>query len=365
MSNQTSLVTEAARTAAAQNTSDYANSVAVHVSGDYGQHNQVAVYDTIFSTLSLAAGATYAAHNIPLTKSLRFLVTINDVNYAIIVPGIPGATFSGGGTNSGSPNANAPAFTTQPASAVITAGASAALTVVLTGTAPIFLQWFKSGVAVSGATSTSLTISNFQAADAGNYLCIATNSVGQTISSTAVLSLANSSGGGTTPTRPGTGSDLGGGCFTKNTRITMANGVQQPITAVSKGDMLRSLVITGLAADVEESWRLFSQNIIAATVVETRVREVVIDTFTYYYIINGDLEVTYEHPLLCKRGSLWRFIRAQDVQQGDYLFKNGGAVLIRTIQRVDTTISTWNFNVEPYDIFIANGYIVHNLVQKT
>jgi len=207
MSSQTSLATESARTAASQNTADYAASVAAHIAGDWGQHNQIAVYDQNFDTLALASGATYGAHTIPSAKCLRLLVTINDTNYALIMPGVPIGSYSGGGSDSGAPGALPPTFTTNPVSADLVAGSSVTLIVVVSGTQPILLQWTKNGVTIAGATSASYSVLDFQAADAGNYACVATNSVGQAISTTAVLSIRTTAVP-TTPERPGVGGGI-------------------------------------------------------------------------------------------------------------------------------------------------------------
>lgn len=359
MSSQTSLVTESARTAASQNTADYAASVRAHIAGDYGKHNQVAIYSQDFETLALAAGAAYAAHKIPSANCLRFLVTINDTNYAVILPGVSDGAYTGGGSGSGAPGALPPTFTLQPLSAELVAGTAVTLEVTVTGTEPIILQWIKDGVSIPGATSSTYDISSFQAADAGNYACVATNSVGQTVSTTAVLSIRVTESSAI-PERPG----VGGGCFTRNTFITLENGVLQPISAVRRGDKLRSYNLVGLNPDVEGAWMQFAQPTISATPSVSVVRDALINQFGYYYTINSDLEVTFEHPLLAKRGTVWRFMRVQDLRPGDYLFKNGSAVLIRTIVRVNTPIQTFNLDVEPYDLYLANGYVAHNVVTK-
>lgn len=364
MSSQTSLATEAARSAAVQNTSDYAASVGAHIAGDLGQHNQVAVYDQNFNTLALAALATYASHHITDAKCLRFLLTIGTQNYAVIIPGIPIGPWQGGGTDSGGAFAEPPTFTTNPVSAELVAGSSVTLTTVVSGTQPILVQWYKNGSAISGANSLSYAISNFQAADAGNYVCLATNSVGQAVSTTAVLSI-RSTAPSSTPSREGVvAGGSGGGCFTRNTLITLSSGAQIPISNVRRGDVVRSMNLSGLNPEVEEAWRQFAQGTIQATSADAVVKEVLINQFGYYYVINGELEVTYEHPLLAKRGNVWRFMMVQDLRPGDYLFKNGGAVLIRTIDRVDTPIQTWNLNVEPFDLYLANGYVAHNVYYK-
>ena len=358
MSNQTSLVTESARSAAIQNTVDYTDSIAQHISGEWSEHNQVAVHDTPYPITVIASGGSYAAHVVTDAKCLRFLVTLGSTDISIIVPGIPMGVYSGGGTGSGAPGATAPAFTLNPVGGSFTAGSSVTLTVAYTGTAPIILQWTKNGSAISGAISTSYTISSFQAADAGNYACVTTNSVGRATSTTAALAI-KTTGGGEVPVRE-EDTDVSGGCFTRNTFITLANGVQQPISALVQGNALRSYDIKGLDSTNELSFLQFSEPTIQATVVETTITKVFKRRYHYYYVLNGELEATMEHPILVKRGNAWVFKAISQLRIGDYLFKNGSAVLLRSIDRVDGGIETWNLDVEPYDVYLANGFAVHN-----
>lgn len=360
MSSQTSLSTESARNAAVQNTADFTASVAAHVAGDWGKHTQIRVYDQEFPTLALATLAKYDEHSVVDAKCLRLLVNVNGSPLAIVIPAIPVGVYTGGGTDSGAPNAEAPAITLNPVSAELFIGDSYSLQITATGTAPVFYQWTKNGVAIPGATSSTYSLSSFAEADAGNYVCLATNSVGQAASTTAVLSVRVTD---TTeiPERPGVGP---GGCLTKNTFITLANGVQQPITSIRRGDKVRSYDIFGLNPDVEEAWKLFALSSITAAVKEATVKEVLLNQFGYFYKINDDLEITYEHVVLAKRGNMWKFMRVESLKPGDYLFKNGSAALLKSIVRVNTPIQTWNLNVEPFDVFVANGFVVHNVVYK-
>ena len=83
----------------------------------------------------------------------------------------------------------APAITSQPASATVAPGGSATFTVTATGTPSPAYQWRKNGADVPGATSSSLTIANAQAADAGSYTVVVSNSVGSIVSDGAVLAV--------------------------------------------------------------------------------------------------------------------------------------------------------------------------------
>lgn len=72
---------------------------------------------------------------------------------------------------------------------IANAGSFATFTVTTTGTAPLSYQWHKDGVNVPGATSASLTLSNVQTNEVGNYAVVITNAYGSVTSSVAVLTV--------------------------------------------------------------------------------------------------------------------------------------------------------------------------------
>jgi hypothetical protein len=93
---------------------------------------------------------------------------------------------------------SAPTFSTHPTTQTATVGDSVTLTVAGGGSPAPTLQWRKGGVNISGATSSSLVLSNVQLADAGSYDCVATNSEGTATSTAATLTVnAAPSEGGT------------------------------------------------------------------------------------------------------------------------------------------------------------------------
>ncbi len=81
----------------------------------------------------------------------------------------------------------APAFTVQPVGGVIEAGNVAHFFATVTGAVPLTYQWRKDGVAVPGANGPTLILGNAQLADAGTYDLVATNGLGSTTSTGAVL----------------------------------------------------------------------------------------------------------------------------------------------------------------------------------
>ncbi|MER3465647.1 MAG: hypothetical protein C4329_15775, partial [Chitinophagaceae bacterium] len=84
----------------------------------------------------------------------------------------------------------ATAITTQPTAQAVCAGANATFTVAATGSGTLTYQWRKGGTNISGATSSTLTLTNVTAADAANYDVVVTGGCGN-ITSTAVALTVN------------------------------------------------------------------------------------------------------------------------------------------------------------------------------
>ena len=84
----------------------------------------------------------------------------------------------------------APYIVTQPSSQTIGLGADAAFSVVAGGTEPLSYQWsFNGSTPLAGATNASLTISNAQPSNSGNYSVIVSNAYGSAASQDATLSV--------------------------------------------------------------------------------------------------------------------------------------------------------------------------------
>lgn len=81
-----------------------------------------------------------------------------------------------------------PVFTTQPLSQSVPVGGTASFSVNEDGV--ISVQWFRNGVAISGANSNLLTIPNVQLTDGGSvFTCVATNKSGSVTSNPATLTV--------------------------------------------------------------------------------------------------------------------------------------------------------------------------------
>src|SRR5437016_3262555 len=82
-----------------------------------------------------------------------------------------------------------PIVDSQPANQTVWLGDTALFTVSASGTAPLIYQWRFNGINISGATTSSLLLTNLQLAQSGSYSAQITNSIGSTNSSSAVLTV--------------------------------------------------------------------------------------------------------------------------------------------------------------------------------
>ncbi|MGA2243795.1 MAG: immunoglobulin domain-containing protein [Verrucomicrobiota bacterium] len=86
-----------------------------------------------------------------------------------------------------------PEFAVEPADLSVAVGSNAVFSPTLTGTLPIGFQWYfdslplVDGGRISGSTSSTLTIANVMTNDGGSYQLVASNSLGVTTSSVAML----------------------------------------------------------------------------------------------------------------------------------------------------------------------------------
>ena len=98
------------------------------------------------------------------------------------------ATLYNAGTNHVGKCQLPPAIITQPASQTNNMGGTVTFMVAATGSPRLSCQWYFNGTNVmSGATNISLTLTNVQATNAGNYLVVVANMAGSVPSSNAVL----------------------------------------------------------------------------------------------------------------------------------------------------------------------------------
>jgi alpha-tubulin suppressor-like RCC1 family protein len=126
------------------------------------------------------AGATSAALTIAAAQST------DAGSYEVIVSNPAGSITSAAATLT----VNVPpTIITPPASLTVVVGQIATFTVVASGTVPMSYQWRKGTTDIAGATAPTLTLTNVQTSDAGNYRVVISNAAGSVTSAVATLTV--------------------------------------------------------------------------------------------------------------------------------------------------------------------------------
>jgi len=128
------------------------------------------------------SGATSASYTTSATTA-----SDNGAQFTVVISNAAGSITS----NAAMLTVNVPpSIAIQPASQTVTAGQTAAFSVVATGTAPLSYQWRKNGTAISGATSSSYTTPATTISDNGAQFTVAvTNAAGSITSNAATLTV--------------------------------------------------------------------------------------------------------------------------------------------------------------------------------
>ncbi len=153
-------------------------------------------------------GATAATYSITSAQSA------DAGSYTCVVTNSAGSVTTNAATLSVSTAAVAPSITTPPASATVATGGSVVFTVTASGTAPLSYQWYKGGIAVTGATTSNYALTGVQAADAGTYTVTVTNSAGSSTSGAATLTVTTAATAPTIATHPANATVTAGGSAT-------------------------------------------------------------------------------------------------------------------------------------------------------
>lgn len=131
---------------------------------------------------------------IPSATSGTYYITHGQVTashagrYKVVVTNASGSTTSEEAIISVISRATGPSFSTQPSSQSSYVGGSVTFSATATG-GTVTYQWRKNGANISGATSSTLTLNNLSAGDAGSYTVVASNADGTASSSVATLTV--------------------------------------------------------------------------------------------------------------------------------------------------------------------------------
>ena len=130
------------------------------------------------TALTGATAATYAITGATLASAGSYTVAVSNAT---------GTVLSNAATLTVNPKP--PVIVTAPLGQTVLVGTPVTLSVAVTGTAPFTYQWFKNGVAISGATANPYTFTPALPSAAGAYTVTVTNAAASVTSSTAALAL--------------------------------------------------------------------------------------------------------------------------------------------------------------------------------
>ncbi|WKL03689.1 immunoglobulin domain-containing protein [Paenibacillus amylolyticus] len=103
---------------------------------------------------------------------------VDEGSYTVEVTNTAGNVTSNAALLTVNPVLVSPAITSQPSDQTVTEGQTATFSVTASGDTPLSYQWKKNGTDINGATSSTLTVTNAQSVDAGNYTVVVTNTAG-------------------------------------------------------------------------------------------------------------------------------------------------------------------------------------------
>lgn len=130
------------------------------------------------------------------------------------------------------------------------------------------------------------------------------------------------------------------GCFAAGTMITMADGSKKAIEEIKVGDQILTLETPmSLVKSVGKVSKTF-RHIVGG-----------------HLLVNGSLKVTPEHRVFASG----RFMMAGELKAGDWMLRQDGSRLtVKTIEDVKGIVEVFNFTVDPYHTYFADGLYVHN-----
>lgn len=181
--------------------------------------------------------------------------------------------------------------------------------------------------------------------------------------------------GGTGPGGTGPSGSGSSNCLLYGTIVTMADGRRVPIEMLAPGELVASLVVPGLKTDVpfgrQYEW-MSTWGLAGASLKPARLSSVQLGEHDGFFLINGRIKATFEHPFLIRREhegqDAWGFCAAELLRVGDILItRQPGATgdglaeePIVTVERIAGRVRTVALCVPGTNTFLADGAWTHN-----
>jgi hypothetical protein len=222
----------------------------------------------------LLGGAPIAGATSP-TLAMLSVQPANAGIYSVVATNSAGSSTSTGALLTVTPGGVAPIFQYQPSPTFITVGGTATLIVGVVGPPSTSFQWYDGGIAIPGATSTSLTFSPVTAGNAGVYSAVITDPAGSVTTSSVALTV-NPAGGPPVPVS-----------------IVLQ---PLPVSAQVGGLATFTVAVTG-DASIAYQWRKNQSNIAGATGPSFSIVNVqACDGGTYDVVVSNGFSAAYSFP---------------------------------------------------------------------
>jgi hypothetical protein len=134
--------------------------------------------------LSGQTSSTLTLTNVQAAQAGSYSVTVAAVGGTSVTSNAAALTVT-----AAAPTPTPVTITSQPASQSVNAGASVTFTVAASGSGTLAYQWAKNGVAISGATAATYSITNVSTTDAGSFTVAVSNGSSSATSNAAVLTV--------------------------------------------------------------------------------------------------------------------------------------------------------------------------------
>jgi len=176
-------------------------------------------------------------------------------------------------------------------------------------------------------------------------------------------------------------------CFTPDTKLTLADGTQREIQDLSIGDELLSLKMPN--AQTEEEHPVIASDVAYADycivelgeseLVSAKIINMFFDFADTYFLINGEIKVTGEHPFFVKipdgfylsttgqnSEEFWAWEYVRNLEVGQIMYdKDMNEVSIDSIEEIEEEIEIVNIDVDTNNTYFAEGILVHNKGSET